>query len=149
MNILKIILACTFILLTQVAMAEPQTKIVISTENAPKAVGPYSQAIQVGNTLYLAGQIAINPKTGKMEHGSIQQQTTQVLNNVKAVLEASGYSLENVVQSQVFLTDLENYKAMNEVYAQFFVTQPPARAAVEVSRLPLNALVEIMVIAAK
>jgi len=124
-------------------------KEVISTTNAPKAVGPYSQAIKAGNTLYLAGQIAISPATGKMIKGDIKQQTEQVLKNIQAVLESSGYTLNNVVQSQVFLTDLNNYKEMNAVYATYFDSEPPARAAVEVSRLPLDALIEILVIAVK
>ena len=124
-------------------------KKVIATENAPKAVGPYSQAIQVGNTLYLAGQIAINPKTSKMNNGTIEEQTKQVLDNIKAVLSAAGFSLSNVVQSQVFLTDLNNYKKMNKIYASYFSKQSPARAAVEVSRLPLDAKIEIMVTAVK
>ncbi|PHS17152.1 MAG: hypothetical protein COA86_10315 [Kangiella sp.] len=124
-------------------------KKIIATQNAPKAVGPYSQAVQVGNTLYLAGQIAINPKTSKMNHGSIEEQTVQVLNNIKAVLNEAGFSLNDVVQSQVFLTNLDNYKRMNQVYARYFTNQPPARAAVEVSRLPLDAKIEIMVTAVK
>ncbi len=128
---------------------DTSNKKVIATQNAPKAVGPYSQAIQVGNTLYLAGQIAINPKTNKMNHGSIEEQTEQVLNNIKAVLNEAGFSLNDIVQSQVFLTNLDHYKRMNQVYARYFTKHPPARAAVEVSRLPLNAKIEIMVTAVK
>jgi 2-iminobutanoate/2-iminopropanoate deaminase len=135
--------------LTANLLAVDIAKQAIVTNNAPAAVGPYSQAIKVGNVLYLSGQIAIDPKTGDMNSGSIEQQTIQVLENIKAVLNASGYRLSDVVQSQVFLTDLENYKSMNKVYAEYFTSKPPARATVEVARLPLNAAVEIMVTAAR
>jgi len=135
--------------ITNIDAKKSSIKKIIATQNAPKAVGPYSQAVQVGNTLYLAGQIAINPKTSKMNHGSIEEQTVQVLNNIKAVLNEAGFSLNDVVQSQVFLTNLDNYKRMNQVYARYFTNQPPARAAVEVSRLPLDAKIEIMVTAVK
>jgi len=128
---------------------ERNLRTVIATQHAPKAVGPYSQAIQVGNQIYLAGQIAINPKTNKMNHGSIEEQTEQVLNNIKAVLNEAGFTLNDVVQSQVFLINLDNYKKMNQVYARYFTKQPPARAAVEVRRLPLDAKIEIMVTAVK
>lgn len=128
---------------------ETVIKTVIKTENAPKAVGPYSQGILVKNTLYLAGQIAINPATGKMNNGSIEEQTRQVLDNIKAVVTAAGMSMENIVQAQVFITDLNNYKKMNKIYAEYFIRQPPARAAVEVKRLPLDAKIEIMVIAVR
>jgi len=145
----QILFTLLFLATLNSAFANPNDKQVITTTDAPKAVGPYSQAIQVGNALYLSGQIAIHPKTGEMNHGTIEQQTKQVLENIKAVLNASGYQLSDVVQSQVFLTDLKNYQSMNAIYAQYFVEKPPARAAVEVSRLPLDAVVEIMVTAVK
>ena len=122
---------------------------VISTKDAPAAIGPYSQAILVGNTLYAAGQIAIDPATGEMVEGGIEEQTDRVLKNIQAVLKAAGFSMDEVVQSQVFLSDLNNYAAMNEVYATYFKETPPARAAVQVARLPKDALVEIMVTAVK
>lgn len=127
----------------------PAGREVIATDEAPGAIGPYSQAVKVGSTLYLSGQIAIDPGTGKFVEGGIEEQTHQVLKNIRSVLEAAGYSLGDVVQSQVFLSDLENYGAMNGVYATYFKEAPPARAAMEVARLPKDALVEIMVTAVK
>ncbi|MFQ5825130.1 MAG: RidA family protein [bacterium] len=122
---------------------------VISTKDAPTAIGPYSQAIRVGNILFLAGQIAIDPATGDFVAGGIDEQTRQVLDNIQAVLNAAGFSMDNVVQSQVFLSDLNNYGAMNAVYATYFKEAPPARAAVQVARLPKDALIEIMVTAVR
>ncbi len=124
-------------------------KEIISTEKAPKAIGPYSQAVRIGNTIYLSGQIAIDPIKGKLVQGGIEEQTHQVLKNVEAVLNASGFVLTDVVQSQVYLSDLNNYGTMNRIYASYFINDPPARSAIQVSRLPLNALVEIMVTAVK
>jgi 2-iminobutanoate/2-iminopropanoate deaminase len=122
---------------------------VISTKSAPAAIGPYSQAILVGNTLYLAGQIAIDPETGTFVNGGIEEQTRQVLNNIQAVLNEAGFALKDVVQCQVYLSDLNNYAAMNEVYASYFKDSPPARAAVQAARLPKDALIEIMATAVK
>ncbi len=129
--------------------AQPLDREVISTDNAPKAIGPYSQAIRVGNTVYLAGQIAIEPATGLMVAGGIEEQTHQVLKNIQAVLAAAGFTLDDVVQSQVFLSDLNNYAVMNAVYGSYFKVAPPARAAMQVARLPKDALIEIMVTAVK
>ena len=122
---------------------------VISTKSAPAAIGPYSQAIRVGGTLYLSGQIAIDPDTGEMVGGGIEAQTHQVFKNIRSVLEAAGYSLGDVVQAHVFLSDLNDYGDMNAVYAAYFGEAPPARAAVQAARLPKDALVEIMVTAKK
>ena len=122
-------------------------KNIISTENAPAAVGPYSQAIRIGKLLYTAGQIALVPATGKMLEGDVSAQAEQVLNNLTAVLEAGGSSLANVVKTTVFLTDMGNYAAMNEVYSRFFGDSKPARSAVAVAALPLGALVEIEAVA--
>ncbi|MCA9984663.1 MAG: RidA family protein [Anaerolineales bacterium] len=119
----------------------------ISTENAPAAVGPYSQAVRIGKLLYTAGQIALVPATGKMLEGDVSAQAEQVLNNLTAVLEAGGSSLANVVKTTVFLTDMGNYAAMNEVYSRFFGDSKPARSAVAVAALPLGALVEIEAVA--
>lgn len=124
-------------------------KQIILTVNAPKAIGPYSQAVLVGNVLYLSGQIAIDPKSGKMNHSSIQGQTEQVLENIGEVLKASGFSFNNVVQSQIYLTDLNHYQTVNAIYARYFNGEPPARAVVEVSKLPLDAAIEIMMTAVK
>ncbi|MFQ5752198.1 MAG: RidA family protein [bacterium] len=130
-------------------VAQPRDREVIATKDAPAAIGPYSQAIRVGNTLYLAGQIPIDPSTGKLVEGGITEQTQQVLSNIQAVLNAAGFSMKDVVQSQVFLSDLSNYAAMNTVYGSYFKEAPPARAAVQAARLPKDALLEIMVTAVK
>lgn len=122
---------------------------VISTDKAPAAIGPYSQAILAGDTLYLAGQIAIDPATGELTPGTIEEETTLVLNNLAAVLEAAGMSLANVVSTTVFLADLDEFGAMNAVYATFFPENPPARATVQVARLPRDVKVEIAAIAVR
>ena len=121
-------------------------KKVIATDKAPKAIGPYSQAIEIDNTLYLAGQIGLDPASGKLVDGGIEKQTDRVMKNLQAVLDAAGYAFDNVVQTQVFVADLNDYKAMNDVYAKYFSDAPPARAAVQ-AVLPRGALVEIMMVA--
>jgi 2-iminobutanoate/2-iminopropanoate deaminase len=123
-------------------------KKIISTKKAPKAIGPYSQAVEVNGTLYISGQLPVNPETGKVVE-SIKAQTQQVLNNIKAILDAAGYSLQDVVKSTVLLSNIENFAVMNEVYADFYSENPPARAAYEVANLPLGVLVEIETIAVK
>ncbi len=120
---------------------------VIATDQAPKAIGPYSQAILVDGTLYLAGQIALDPSSGKLVEGGIEVQTHRVMQNLNAVLDAAGYQFDDVVQTQVFLSNLNHYKAMNSVYATYFNERPPARAVVEAARIPRDALVEIMMVA--
>jgi len=120
---------------------------VIATKKAPGAVGPYSQAIRVGDLVFTAGQLAIDPAIGKLVEGGIEKQTRQVLRNIAAVLEVAGSSLGNVVKTTVFLKDMGDFKAMNGVYAEFFAKEPPARSTVEVANLPLGALVEIDAIA--
>jgi len=120
---------------------------VIATRKAPAAVGPYSQAIRVGDLVFTAGQLAIDPAIGKLVEGGIEKQTRQVLRNIAAVLEVAGSSLGNVVKTTVFLKDMGDFKAMNGVYAEFFAKEPPARSTVEVANLPLGALVEIDAIA--
>lgn len=126
-----------------------QMKKVISTKQAPAAIGPYSQAIQVGNLVYTSGQIPINPATGVLVEGSIKEQTRQSLTNVKAILEEAGLSMANVVKTTVFLADMADFAAMNDVYSEFFAEPYPARSAVAVKTLPKGALVEIEVIAEK
>ena len=122
-------------------------KTVISTDQAPGAIGPYSQAIKVGNLLFASGQIPLDPATGAFPEG-IEAQTNQALTNVKNILEAAGTSLDKVVKTTVFLSDMNNFAAMNGVYASFFSEGSyPARSAVEVARLPKDAMVEIEVIA--
>lgn len=124
-------------------------KEAVSTKEAPAAIGPYSQAIKTGNLLFLAGQIAIDPKSGQMSTGSIEEQTKLTMDNLKAVLAAAGMSMDNVVSTSVFLKDLNDFAKMNAVYATHFKDNPPARATVQVARLPRDALVEISAIAVK
>src|ERR1035437_137287 len=124
-------------------------KKIISTDKAPKAIGPYSQAIEANNTLYVSGQIPIKPATGKLIEGDIKEQTELVMKNIGAILEEAGYSYIDVVKSTCLLSDIKNFAAMNEVYAKYYPTEPPARAAYEVVNLPLGALIEIETIAVK
>ena len=120
---------------------------VISTKKAPAAIGPYSQAIQVGNLVYTSGQIPIDPTTGAFVEGGIKEQTRQSLTNVKAILEEAGLSMGNVVKTTVFMADMNDFAEMNAVYAEFFAEPYPARSAVVVKTLPKGALVEIEVVA--
>jgi len=122
-------------------------KKVIQTEKAPKAIGPYSQAIQAENFLFLSGQIPLDPKTGELVKGDIRKQTQQVLENIKGVLESQGLGMENVVKSTIFLKDMGNFNQVNEVYATYFPSSPPARSTVEVAKLPKDADIEIEAIA--
>jgi 2-iminobutanoate/2-iminopropanoate deaminase len=123
-------------------------KRIISTPNAPAAVGPYSQAIRTGKTLYLAGQIAIDPKTNQpMSSATIEEQTRRVLDNISAVLAADGLTMANVVSTTVYLTDVNDFGKMNEVYGTYFKDAPPARATVGVARLPRDMKIEISAIA--
>ena len=122
-------------------------KQVISTPKAPAAIGPYSQAIRVGNLIYTSGQIPINPATGSFVEGGIKEQTRQSLTNVKAILEEAGTSMANVIKTTVFMADMADFADMNGIYAEFFAEPFPARSAVAVKTLPKGALVEIEVIA--
>ena len=122
-------------------------RMIIATDRAPAAVGPYSQAVRIGNLVYTAGQIPLDPATGKLVEGGIEAQTRRALQNLQAVLEAAGTSLGDVVKTTVFLQDMGDFGAMNGVYAQFFGGRPPARSAVEVAALPLGAQVEIEAVA--
>jgi len=121
----------------------------IHTDNAPKALGPYSQAIQVGNFIFASGQVPIDPATNAFVEGGIKEQTRQSLTNAQNILKEAGASLSNVVKTTVFLSDMDNFAAMNEVYAEFFTQPYPARSAVAVKTLPKGALVEIECIACK
>ena len=121
----------------------------ISTNLAPKAIGPYSQAIKVGNFVYTSGQLPINPATGAFPEGGIKEQTRQSLSNVKAILEEAGLTMSDVVKTTVFLADMNDFADMNCVYAEFFCEPYPARSAVAVKNLPKNAMVEIEVVAYK
>lgn len=120
---------------------------VIITSRAPKPIGPYSQAIRAGGFLFVSGQVAIDPDTGQMVEGDIEQQTARVLENLKNILEAAGSSLEAVVKTTVYLKDMGEFSRMNAVYARAFTHEPPARSTVEVARLPRDCKVEIDVIA--
>jgi len=122
-------------------------KDVVLTEHGPKPIGPYSQAVKSNGFLFVSGQIALEPASGEFAGVTIQQQTERVLENLKAILGASGASLGHVVKTTVFLKDMKDFAAMNEVYARYFSAAPPARSTVQVARLPKDALVEIEVIA--
>jgi len=124
-------------------------KRIIKTNQAPAAIGPYSQAIEVGGTLYVSGQIPLDPQTMKVVEGGIQEQTEQVFKNISAILDEAGYSYGDVVKSTCLLSDMANFKAMNEVYAKYYPENAPARAAFAVKDLPMGVLIEIETIAAK
>lgn len=123
------------------------SKKIISTQNAPAAIGPYSQAVRHGDTLYVSGQLPLDPETKKMDD-DVSAQTEQSMNNIKAILQEAGFSLENVIRCGIFVTDLADFATVNEVYASFFEGDYPARATVQVAALPLGAKVEIDAIAA-
>jgi len=120
---------------------------VISTSNAPAAIGPYSQAIKLGNLVFTSGQIPLDPTTGQVVYGTAEVQAHQVLTNLKAVLEAADTSLDKVVKTTVFIKDMNDFAAINAVYASYFTAAPPARSCVEVARLPKDVLVEIEAVA--
>jgi 2-iminobutanoate/2-iminopropanoate deaminase len=128
--------------------AAPQ-KDIIATKAAPAAVGPYSQGVRSGNMVFLAGQIPINPATGQVSTGSIEEQTAQVLDNLKAVLAADGMTMDNVVSTTVYVKELNDFAKLNTVYGSYFKDKPPARATVQVQRLPKDVAVEISAIAVR
>jgi len=123
-------------------------KKIVQTDSAPKAIGPYSQAIRVGDFLFASGQIAINPATGELVEG-IEAQTRQAMENVKNILVAEGMDLSDVIKTTIFLTDMNNFATVNEIYGGYFEQNPPARSCVEISKLPKGALIEIEVVAYK
>jgi 2-iminobutanoate/2-iminopropanoate deaminase len=120
---------------------------IVATEHGPKAIGPYSQAVKANGFVFTAGQVALDPATGAMVGTDIKSQTERVMENLKGIVEASGSSLHKVVKTTVFLKDMNDFAAMNEIYARYFPAAPPGRSTVEVSRLPKDALVEIEVVA--
>ena len=124
-------------------------KKIINTEHAPKAVGPYSQAVEVNGLVFISGQIPINPQTSSVVEGGIKEQAEQVLKNIGAILKEAGLDYSNVVKSTCLLSDMDNFTAMNEIYAKYFTSEMPARAAYGVVKLPLGVLVEIECIAAR
>jgi 2-iminobutanoate/2-iminopropanoate deaminase len=118
-------------------------KNVIHTDNAPKAIGPYSQAIEINNILYISGQLPLDPATGKIVEGGIKEQTHQVLKNIKAILKEAGYNTNDVVKTTCYLTDISHFAYLNEVYTEYFQHEYPARAVVSVKDIPLGALLEV------
>ena len=122
-------------------------KEIISTTKAPAAIGPYSQAVKMGNMIYTSGMIPLVPETMQIAEGGVQEQTKQVLENLKALLESAGSSLEKVIKTTVFIKDMNDFPKINEIYGQYFTANQPARSCVEVARLPKDVLVEIEVIA--
>ncbi len=122
-------------------------KNIISTDKAPQAIGPYSQAVQFNNLLFISGQIPLEPKSGEILKGNIKEQTKQILDNLNGILIAGGSSLDNVLRTTIFLTNLEDYADVNEIYAEFFEKSMPARSTVQVSRLPMDVPIEIDAIA--
>nr|WP_321409648.1 RidA family protein [uncultured Carboxylicivirga sp.] len=124
-------------------------KKIISTTNAPGAIGPYSQAVEVNGTLFISGQVPVDPATGKVVEGGITEQTEQVMKNIGAILEEAEYTFADVVKSTCLLSDMANFKAMNEVYGSKYSVNPPARAAFAVKELPLGVLIEIETVAVK
>jgi 2-iminobutanoate/2-iminopropanoate deaminase len=128
---------------------EPMTKTILSSPNAPMPIGPYSHGVLIGNTLYVSGQVGKDPITGEVILDDIKKETKRVMENLKGILAEGGMDFSNVVKAALFLTDLDNFAAVNEVYGSYFAGEYPARETVQVSRLPLNVNVEISVIAAK
>jgi len=126
-----------------------ETKNVIYTEKAPKPIGPYSQAILRGNTLFVSGQIAIIPATGELDTSNIENETKRVMENIKAIVEETGMTMNDIVKSSIFLINMQNFGKVNEVYGKYFPTNPPARETIQVSALPKNVNVEISVIAVR
>ena len=124
-------------------------KEIISTKNAPEAIGPYSQAVIFDKLIFVSGQIPVDPKSGEVIKGNIDVQTKQALENIKSILESGGYSLQNVLRTTIFLTDINDYAVVNETYSQYFKSSRPARSTVQVSRLPKDVHVEIDAIAGK
>jgi 2-iminobutanoate/2-iminopropanoate deaminase len=138
------------VVLLALAVTSPvqaQNRRAVSTEKAPKAIGPYSQAVIAGKTVYVSGQLGLDPSTGSFVPGGIREQTAQALRNIQAVLEAAGCTMQSVVSCSVFLKDLNDFTAMNEIYAAHFSSDPPARATIQAARLPKDGLVEIGCIA--
>jgi len=127
----------------------PSKRTIIQTEKAPAAIGPYSQGVLVGKTLYAAGQIGLVPGTGEMAGEDLESQTRQALNNLQAVLEEAGFTMNEVVSVDVYLSDMNDYSAFNEIYSEYFSESKPARVVVEVSRIPRDAKVEIKLVASK
>ena len=141
-----LVILCTISFIPNNLYSEESKKMpkeIISTDNAPQAIGPYSQAVKTGNLIFISGQIPLDPKTGDIVDGSIEDQANQVLDNIKSICEAAGHGLEDIVKITIFLTDLGNFATVNEVMKNYFKEPYPARATVEISGLPLGVNVEI------
>lgn len=139
-----------FLLLTAAAMpTSAQDREVVFTDAAPKAIGPYSQAVTAGNMVFASGQLGMDPSTGQLVEGGIAEQTRQALNNLRAVIEAAGCTMDNVVSCTVYMKNLDDFSNMNGIYAEYFPANPPSRATVQVARLPKDGLIEISCIAVK
>jgi 2-iminobutanoate/2-iminopropanoate deaminase len=150
MNFKKLVLFGGFVAICGLnGCALAPTREVISTSNAPSAIGPYSQAVKVGGVLYVSGQISIDPKTGQVIIGSIEEQTKLVLENIKAILSANSMSMHDVVSTTVYIKDLNDFSKMNEIYGGYFNKNPPARSTIQAARLPRDVAIEISVIAVK
>lgn len=146
-----LLILCTISFIPNNLYSEESKKMpkeIISTDNAPQAIGPYSQAVKTGNLIFISGQIPLDPKTGDIVDGSIEDQANQVLDNIKSICEAAGHGLEDIVKITIFLTDLGNFATVNEVMKNYFKEPYPARATVEISGLPLGVNVEIEAIVA-
>jgi reactive intermediate/imine deaminase len=142
----QLLFLCTIPLLSTLIFSKEindMSKEIISTENAPQAIGPYSQAVKAGGLMFISGQIPLNPKTGDLVSGSIEDEANQVLQNIKSICEAAGHGMEDIVKITIFLTDLGNFATVNEVMKKHFSEPYPARATVEISGLPLGVNVEI------
>ena len=144
---MKKCLSLLFVLALMTTVSFAQEKKVVATKEAPQAIGPYSQAIKAGGFVFTAGQIPLDPATGKLIEGDVKAQTERVLKNLSAVLAAAGSNMDRVVKTTVFLKNMSDFPAMNEVYGQFFKNEPPSRSTVGVAALPKDALIEIDVVA--
>jgi 2-iminobutanoate/2-iminopropanoate deaminase len=146
---LSMILLLSFVLLLAGQAGYAADRIVVSTDKAPKAIGPYSQAIRYGDMLFVSGMIPIDPKTNELSKGDIEVQATLVLDNIKAVVEAAGFSMKNVLKAEVFMKDLKDFGKYNAIYVKYFPQDPPARVTVQAAALPRDVLIEISVTCGK
>ena len=146
---LSMMLLLSLVLLLAGQIGYAADRIVVSTEKAPKAIGPYSQAIRYGDMLYVSGMIPIDPKTNELSKGDIEVQATLVLDNIKAVVEAAGFSMKNVLKAEVFMKDLKDFAKYNAIYVKYFPQDPPARVTVQAAALPRDVLIEISVTCGK
>jgi 2-iminobutanoate/2-iminopropanoate deaminase len=146
---LSMMLLLSLVLLLAGQISYAADRIVVSTEKAPKAIGPYSQAIRYGDMLFVSGMIPIDPKTNELSKGDIEVQATLVLDNIKAVVEAAGFSMKNVLKAEVFMKDLKDFAKYNAIYVKYFPQDPPARVTVQAAALPRDVLIEISVTCGK